>query len=103
MLRQSVGSQGAPQTRTTWTDMTVRSPLIGVPVERVEDLRLLRGRGSFVADVASGDAVQAAIFRSSVAHGRIRRLDVSRARRQAGVLAVITAADIGQPVSRLPL
>jgi carbon-monoxide dehydrogenase large subunit len=73
---------------------TVNS-FIGSPVERLEDLRFLRGRGQFVDDVPSGDAWHAAILRSSVAHGRIRLIDTTAALKRPGVRAVITAADIG--------
>jgi aerobic carbon-monoxide dehydrogenase large subunit len=69
--------------------------LIGAPIERVEDFRFLRGRGEFVDDVKCGDVLHAAILRSSVAHGRIRSIDTSRALRHPGVHAVITAADVG--------
>lgn len=68
---------------------------IGSPVERLEDLRFLRGRGQYVDDVPSPNALHAAILRSAVAHGRIRASDTSAARKAPGVHAVITAADIG--------
>ena len=67
---------------------------IGSPVERLEDLRFLRGRGEFVDDLPSPDALHAVILRSPVAHGRIRGVDVSATRKRPGVRAVITAADI---------
>jgi aerobic carbon-monoxide dehydrogenase large subunit len=68
---------------------------IGSPVERLEDLRFLRGRGEYVDDVPSPNALHAAILRSSVAHGRIRKIDAAAALKRPGVRAVITAADIG--------
>src|SRR5689334_14094296 len=74
---------------------TVNS-FIGSPVERLEDLRFLRGRGEFVDDVPSPHALHAAILRSPVAHGRIRSLDATAALKQPGVRAVITASDIGE-------
>jgi carbon-monoxide dehydrogenase large subunit len=67
---------------------------IGSPVERLEDLRFLRGRGEFVDDVPSPDALHAVFLRSSVAHGRIRSVDGSAALKRPGVHAVITAQDI---------
>jgi carbon-monoxide dehydrogenase large subunit len=67
---------------------------VGSPVERLEDLRFLRGRGQFVDDVATDRVLHAAILRSSVAHGRIRSIDVRAARARPGVVAAITAADI---------
>jgi aerobic carbon-monoxide dehydrogenase large subunit len=81
---------------------TVNS-LVGSPIERLEDLRFLRGRGQYVDDLARGDMLHAAILRSSVAHGRIRSIDVSAARALAGVHSVITAKDIGNRVPRVPM
>jgi carbon-monoxide dehydrogenase large subunit len=69
--------------------------LIGSPVERVEDLRFVRGRGQYVGDLAPAGLLHAAILRSSVAHGRIRAIDGRPALARPGVRAVITAADIG--------
>jgi len=81
---------------------TVNS-LIGSPIQRLEDLRFLRGRGQYVDDLARSDMLHAAILRSSVAHGRIRAIDVSRAGALAGVHGVITAKDMGNRVPRVPM
>jgi carbon-monoxide dehydrogenase large subunit len=70
---------------------------IGSPVERVEDLRFLRGRGEYVDDVVRPDQLYAVVLRSSIAHGRIRSIDTKPALRIPGVHSVITAADIGSP------
>ncbi len=72
-----------------------RNAFVGSPVERIEDLRFLRGRGQFVDDLAHDDLLHAVILRSPVAHGRIRALDTTAARARPGVHAVLTAADIG--------
>ncbi len=81
---------------------TVNS-FVGQPIERVEDLRLVRGRGQFVDDLARKDMLHAAILRSSVGHGRVRSLDVRAARAQPGVHAVITAADLGERIPVVPM
>ena len=81
---------------------TVNS-LIGSPIERLEDLRFLRGRGEYVDDLARDGVLHAAILRSSIAHGRLRSVDVSAARALPGVHAIITARDIGTPVPRVPM
>jgi carbon-monoxide dehydrogenase large subunit len=81
---------------------TVNS-FIGSPIERREDLRFLRGRGEYVDDLARKDTLHAAILRSSVAHGRIRSIDVSAALALPGVQCVLTAKDIGGPVPRVPM
>jgi aerobic carbon-monoxide dehydrogenase large subunit len=81
---------------------TVNS-LIGSPIERFEDLRFLRGRGQYVDDLARKDMLHAAILRSSVAHGRIRSIEMTRARALPGVHTVITAKEIGNRVPRVPM
>ena len=47
--------------------------------------------------------LHAAILRSHVAHGRIRSIDISRAQKMPGVHAVITAADLGDPIPLVPM
>src|SRR5437870_9121692 len=76
---------------------------VGSPVERIEDLRFLRGRGQYVDDLTREGLLHAVILRSSVAHGRIRSIDAAAARARAGVRAVITAAEIGDPVPTIPM
>ena len=76
---------------------------IGQGVERLEDLRLLTGRGQFVDDLTCEGLLHAVIYRSSVAHGRIRAIDTSAARSMSGVHAVITAADFGETVPKIPV
>jgi len=75
---------------------------IGSPVERIEDLRFLRGRGEFVGDLRREGMLHAAILRSPIAHGLIRSIDATAAGALSGVRAVITAAEIGT-VPHIPL
>jgi carbon-monoxide dehydrogenase large subunit len=82
--------------------MRTVNAFIGSPIERLEDLRFLRGRGEYVDDLARAGMLHAAILRSSVAHGRIRAIDAAAARALAGVHCVLTAADIGR-VPRVPM
>ncbi len=67
----------------------------GAPIPRNEDRRLLSGQALFVDDVELPGLLHAAFLRSSVAHARIRRIDVAGARKRPGVVAVYTAADLG--------
>ena len=83
--------------------MSRRDSYVGKPVERIEDLRFLTGRGQYVDDFTRVGLLHAAIFRSSVAHGRILSMDVSAARGMPGVHAVITAADIGEHLPTIAL
>ena len=80
--------------------MKTVNAFIGSPIERLEDLRFLRGRGQYVGDLARAGMLHAAVLRSSVAHGRIRRIDTVAARALAGVPSVSTAPDIGAPMAR---
>src|SRR5262249_19447133 len=75
---------------------------IGSAIERVEDFRLLRGRGQFVDDLARENLLHAVIMRSSVAHGRIRAIDPAAACARPGVYAVIRAGDIGAATPPIP-
>ncbi len=67
---------------------------IGARVRRVEDPRLLSGRGRYVDDVVLPGMLHAAFLRSTVAHGRIQSVDASEARQLPGVVAVYTGDDI---------
>src|SRR5918911_5239762 len=60
-------------------------------IRRVEDPRLLSGRGRYVEDVASPGMLHLAFVRSPYPRARITRLDVASAREQPGVVAVLTA------------
>jgi aerobic carbon-monoxide dehydrogenase large subunit len=76
---------------------------VGSPVERLEDLRFLRGRGEYVDDLTRDGLLHAALLRSSVAHGRIRAIDAAAALALPGVHAVVTAADMGASVPIIPM
>jgi aerobic carbon-monoxide dehydrogenase large subunit len=78
---------------------------IGRSARRVEDEPLLRGRARFLDDITLPDLLEAAFLRSPVAHGVIRRLNVSAAKGADGVHAVITYADIRPLLTsdRIPL
>ncbi|MPY75331.1 MAG: molybdopterin-dependent oxidoreductase [Alphaproteobacteria bacterium] len=67
---------------------------IGQAVERVEDTRLLTGRGRYTDDIDLDNQAYAVVLRSPHAHAEIRAIDTSPALAVPGVLAVYTAADI---------
>lgn len=67
---------------------------IGEPVPRVEDERLMRGRGRFMDDLDPiVGALHAAIVRSPYGHARIRHIDATAALQMPGVAGVVTGAD----------
>lgn len=65
----------------------------GAAITRLEDPRLLAGRGHYVDDAIFPGMLHAAFVRANVAHGRIRNIDASDARRMPGVVAIYTMAD----------
>ena len=67
---------------------------VGARVMRVEDPRILTGRGRYVDDVVLPDMLHAAFLRSPIPHGRLLGVDASEARRLQGVVAVYTGEEI---------
>jgi len=68
---------------------------IGAVVKRLEDPRLLTGRGRYTDDIVLPGTLEMAFVRSTEAHARIRSIDVTAARAAPGVVAVFTLADFG--------
>ncbi len=79
-----------------------RPPWIGRPELRREDRRLVRGEGRFVGTVALPGTLHVAFVRSPFAHARLLHVDASVAERSPGVVAVLTAAELG-PVAAMPV
>lgn len=77
--------------------------MFGARIKRSEDPQLLTGRAQFVDDVDIPGMVHAAFKRSDYAHARITGIDVTAARALPGVLAVYTAADLGDYLQPSPL
>jgi len=67
--------------------------LIGQPLRRVEDHRLLTGGGNFADDINRDGQVYACFARSAHAHADITKLDLARAAAAPDVLLVLSGAD----------
>ena len=67
--------------------------LIGQPVLRKEDRRLLTGQGRFTDDLTLANQSYAVILRSPHAHAHIAAIDTTRAASAPGVLAILTGRD----------
>jgi aerobic carbon-monoxide dehydrogenase large subunit len=67
---------------------------VGARVNRVEDTRLLTGRGTYVDDISLPGMLHAYFVRSPHARARVGTIDASAALALAGVRAVLTAADL---------
>jgi carbon-monoxide dehydrogenase large subunit len=72
-----------------------KTRVLGKPLRRNEDPRLLTGLALFTDDVHLAGMLHVAFLRSPYAHARILRIDAARARQRAGVVAVYTAAELG--------
>jgi carbon-monoxide dehydrogenase large subunit len=70
------------------------SEWIGQSVRRVEDDRLLRGEGAYLADIRQPGTLEAVFVRSPHPHAAIRAVDTKAARAAPGVVAVLTRDDI---------
>ncbi|MBI3933623.1 MAG: molybdopterin-dependent oxidoreductase, partial [Acidobacteria bacterium] len=70
------------------------STSVGVSIPRVDAADKVTGRAQYTADIAPPDMIYGKILGSPIAHGRIKRIDVSKAKALPGVLAVITGADV---------
>jgi aerobic carbon-monoxide dehydrogenase large subunit len=69
--------------------------ILGHRVLRREDPALLTSGGTYVDDLYLPDAAYVTYVRSTMAHARLTEVDVHEAEAMPGVLAVVTAADLG--------
>jgi carbon-monoxide dehydrogenase large subunit len=73
---------------------TAEAPtILGAPVKRVEDARLLTGEGQYLDDLKLPGMAHVAILRSPHAHARITSIDATKAAAAPGVVAVFTGKD----------
>ncbi|MGH8922978.1 MAG: xanthine dehydrogenase family protein molybdopterin-binding subunit, partial [Actinomycetes bacterium] len=68
--------------------------VLGTRMLRREDPSLLTGESRFIADLVVPGALQAALVRSPVAHGRISSIDLAPALEMPGVVAAFTGEDL---------
>lgn len=67
---------------------------VGQPVRRIEDQRLLTGAGRFTDDVTLPRQAYAYFLRSPHPHAAVLSVDTRGARAAAGVIGVVTGADL---------
>src|SRR5258706_8634528 len=77
---------------------TVGSGQVGRSVPRLEGRAKVTGRAEYVHNLRLPGMLYGKIFRSTVAHGRIKRVDVSAARALEGVHRVVTIEDVRKVV-----
>jgi carbon-monoxide dehydrogenase large subunit len=67
---------------------------IGQAVTRIEDDRLLTGRGRYVDDLSFDDELHVSFVRSPHPHARIASVDATEAKAAEGVVMVLSGADL---------
>jgi putative selenate reductase molybdopterin-binding subunit len=98
------GHDGLPGTQIRvlprlWTvPQTRQYSCIGRPEVKVDGLKLVQGKPAFTADFEPRNMLIAKVLWSTVAHAKIRRINVSKARALPGVAAVLTWQDIPRVV-----
>ena len=73
---------------------STETPQVGRSVPRLESWLKVTGRAEYVHNLRLPGMLYGKIFRSTVAHGRIRRIDTAAAQALAGVYRVITAQEV---------
>ncbi len=76
--------------------------VFGSGIRRREDPRLLTGTARYTADIVLPGESYAAVLRSPHGHARIRKIETSRAKGAAGVLAVYTGTDTDGVLQPIP-
>lgn len=79
---------------TTTESKPATAPWVGRPHKRVEDARLLRGEGQFIADMVRPRMLHLHFVRSTQAHARLVSIDLSKALAVPGVVAGFTGKDL---------
>src|SRR5260221_626030 len=68
--------------------------MVGAPVKRREDPRLITGQATYVDDIKLVGMLHMAVLRSPYGHARINSINAEAARRHPGVVAVYLAEDL---------
>ncbi len=77
---------------------STETPQIGRSVPRLESWLKVTGRAEYVHNLRLPGMLYGRIFRSTVAHGRIKRVDVAAAQAVPGVYRVITSKEVREIV-----
>ncbi len=76
---------------------------IGEALKRIEDPRLLTGKGCYVADLRAPDMLEAYVVRSPYAHARIESIDCQAALAAKSVVTIVTASDLPPDLVPIPM
>ncbi len=70
------------------------SAMLGSPIKRREDPRLITGQATYVGDIKLPGLLHMVVLRSPYGHARINSINTEAARQHPGVVAVYTAEDL---------
>lgn len=84
------------------TDADNATALIGSPVPRVQDDRMLRGHGWYVDDIKDAGTLHAAVLRSPIASGRIAGFDAQEAANDPAVTLVLGPDELEAGLQTIP-
>src|SRR2546426_4246192 len=76
--------------------------VFGSGIKRREEPLLLSGRATFTDDVKLPCLLYAAVLRSNYAHAKLGKVDVAKAKKAPGVVAVFTGADVKDKLNTVP-
>src|SRR5438105_593678 len=68
--------------------------MLGSPIKRREDPRLITGQATYVDDIKLYGMLHMSVLRSPYGHARINSINTEAARKYPGVIAVFTADDL---------
>src|SRR6266852_6255204 len=68
--------------------------MVGTPIKRREDPRLITGQATYVDDIKLYGMLHMAVLRSPYGHAHIKSINTDAARNHPGVVAVYTAEDL---------
>jgi 4-hydroxybenzoyl-CoA reductase subunit alpha len=81
----------------------MNAPTAGSRQPLIDGIEKVTGRAKFTADLETGDCLVGRILRSPVSHGRITRLDTSRAAALEGVVGIVTGDDCALTYGVIPI
>ncbi len=77
--------------------------MLGSPIKRREDPRLITGQSTYVDDIKLNGMLHMAVVRSPYGHAQIKSINADAARKQPGVVAVYTAEDLKGAVGNIAI
>ena len=81
----------------------ITGTVVGQPVPLVDGIEKVTGKAVFTADLIGPDNLTGRILRSPVSHGRIIRIDTSKAKALDGVIAIVTGEDCAFTYGVIPI